>query len=135
VAYRFKTRTTSERLKYHAAAVAASNLTYASLGLARSLAQQAGIPPAAFIMPILEQTVENVRAVLEDADPNVHFPITGPLARGNTKTVLQQMQSIPVAQREVYALLSLALLNTLQQQSASLESGSLREALLAEIQK
>ncbi len=149
MAHRFTTRSETERHLYHAAAVAASNLMYASIHLSRQLAHRAGIPPSTFLSPILEQTIQNASAVLREMDTKAPFPITGPLARGEISTITSQIEALTPDERRIYSLLSLALLEVLEATtsgkvadsrkaaapSSDDASATLRNLLLSEIQK
>jgi len=100
-----KTDPVSKR-RYHVAAVAASNFTYAAYDLARELAKDAGIPVAEFLVPIMRQTLQNAaRAMYEDAP----FPLTGPLVRGDMDAVQRQLDAMPAHLREQYVHLTNAL--------------------------
>lgn len=93
--------------RYHAAAVAASNFTYAAYELARRLADDADIPVDVFLIPIMQRTLKNASEALEK---NLPFAITGPLIRGDVDGVRRQFESIPAEERDLYRHLSLALL-------------------------
>jgi predicted short-subunit dehydrogenase-like oxidoreductase (DUF2520 family) len=94
--------------RYHAAAVAASNFTYAAYELARRLADDADIPADVFLIPIIQRTLKNASEALEKNRP---FAITGPLMRGDVDAVRRQFESIPTEERDLYRHLSLALLH------------------------
>lgn len=96
------------KLRYHAAAVAASNLLYASLSLARSTAEVVQLPASEFLGPIVRQTVANA---LHSMDHNIPFGITGPLVRGDVDALRLQLQALPPQLQASYALLHLALLD------------------------
>ncbi len=95
------------RLRYHAAAVAASNFTYAAYELARKLAADADIPAPMFLPPIMLRTYENaVKALVDD----LPFAVTGPLVRGDVTALERQLAAIPFEERAMYCNLSRALL-------------------------
>lgn len=96
------------KLRYHAAAVAASNLLYASLSLARATAEVADLSATDFLMPIVRQTVANASRSIEHGLP---FGITGPLIRGDVEALRLQLHALPPELRPRYALLHLALLD------------------------
>jgi predicted short-subunit dehydrogenase-like oxidoreductase (DUF2520 family) len=100
-----KTDPVSKR-RYHAAAVAASNFTYAAYDLARELAKEAGIPVETFLVPIMRQTLENAARAMHDDAP---FPLTGPLVRGDMDAVQRQLDAMPDHLREQYVHLTNAL--------------------------
>ncbi|MBU3699275.1 MAG: DUF2520 domain-containing protein [Candidatus Kapabacteria bacterium] len=85
--------------RYHAAAVAASNFTYAAYDLARKLAEDVDIPVETFLAPIMRQTVENAIEAIQQGRP---FPITGPLVRGDMDAVQRQRQAMPDQLRQQY---------------------------------
>lgn len=93
--------------RYHAAAVAASNFAYASYELARQLAEDVGIDPHVFLVPIMQRTFENAADAIHDGEP---FGITGPLVRGDLAAVEKQLRAMPDHLRPMYKHLSLALL-------------------------
>ncbi len=104
-----KTDAVSKR-RYHAAAVAASNFTYAAYDLARRLAEDSGIPVAEFLGPIMRQTLENA---IESLRTGTAFPITGPLVRGDMDAVQRQLDAMPDDLKEQYVHLSEALKKTI----------------------
>ncbi len=83
---------------YHAAAVLASNYTVVLAALATDLLGRAGIEQEArlpAIMPLLESTIANLgRTGLPGA-------LTGPLARGDTGTVMQHLTALDGAAPEI----------------------------------
>lgn len=95
--------------RYHAAAVAASNFTYAAYDLARRLAVDVGIPEEAFLAPIMRQTLENAISAIRSGSA---FPITGPLVRGDTDAVQRQLDAMPDDLKEQYVHLTEALKRT-----------------------
>jgi len=94
--------------RYHAAAVAASNFTYAAYELARRLADDVGIDPERFLVPIMRRTLENAADAIHDEEP---FAVTGPLVRGDVDGVRHQLAAIPDELKPLYRSLSFALLN------------------------
>lgn len=96
--------------RYHAAAVAASNFTYAAYDLARRLAEDVGIPTEQFLVPIMRQTLENA---IEALKSNAPFPITGPLVRGDMEAVQRQLDAMPEHLKEQYVHLTEALRKTI----------------------
>ncbi len=100
-----KTDPVSKR-RYHAAAVAASNFTYAAYDLARRLAEDVGLPAEEFLAPIMRQTLENAITALKS---NATFPITGPLIRGDMEAVQRQLEAMPAHLKEQYVHLTEAL--------------------------
>ena len=101
----------ASKRKYHAAAVAASNLAYAAYSLARKIAIDAQIDPNTFLSPIIRRTYENAAHALSNGE---EFAVTGPLARGNVDAVVKQLESLPKDLQSSYAHLSLALIGAVQ---------------------
>lgn len=108
VPWRFTDITHERKRRYHAAAVAASNFTYAAYELARRLADAADIPADVFLVPIMERTVQNAASAMRAGVP---FAITGPLMRGDVDAVERQLEAIPAQDRPLYCHLSRALLD------------------------
>lgn len=133
--YRFTHRTRQDRLLYHAVAVVASNLTYASIDLARHLAIAAAIPVLDFVEPIVKQTLENAMNFMAEGDGLDQFPITGPLIRGETDIIEGHILALPEGERMSYALLSMALLERVKDTMDQEAVRKLHSVLLAEIQR
>ena len=110
-----KTDPVSKR-RYHAAAVAASNFTYAAYDLARSLANEAGIPVETFLVPIMQRTLDNAAKAMHDAAP---FALTGPLVRGDMDAVQRQLDAMPEHLREQYIHLTNALKEVIKRTASS----------------
>ena len=91
---------------YHAGAVAAANYTIALAGWAERLARSAGIPePAAakIYLPLMRGAVANLELGPVAA-------LTGPVRRGDAKTVQAHLASLQGDERELYRWLGLAAL-------------------------
>lgn len=108
VPWRFTDMSHDRKRRYHAAAVAASNFTYAAYELARRLAHAADIPADVFLVPIMQRTLHNATSALGDNEP---FAITGPIMRGDVDAVQRQLEAIPEEDRALYCHLSRALLD------------------------
>ncbi|MSY59861.1 MAG: DUF2520 domain-containing protein [Actinobacteria bacterium] len=87
----------SVRPLYHAGASIASNYLVTLFRSAAALFAEAGAPPEALV-PLLERTIEN------------GFDLTGPIARGDTDTVLRHETAISASShpelREMYDVLA-----------------------------
>jgi predicted short-subunit dehydrogenase-like oxidoreductase (DUF2520 family) len=82
--------------RYHAAAVFASNFVVSSVWAATALLRDAGVRDStAVLAPLLRATVENVVA------RGPEKAITGPIARGDTKTVRRHVEALAAAEPEV----------------------------------
>lgn len=120
---------TDERKRiYHAAAVAASNFTYAAYQLGRDLATAAGIPPDIMLAPIMHRTLHNAVDALQHDLP---FAMTGPIVRGDVDGVRRQFGAIPEASRDVYRQLGLALIEVVRDRHTTAVIDAMREALRA----
>ncbi len=91
---------------YHAGAVAAANYTVALAGLAQRLAQSAGIPAPAssrMFLPLLRGAVANLELGPAAA-------LTGPVRRGDVRTIRAHLAALGPDDRELYRWLGLAAL-------------------------
>lgn len=114
------------KLRYHAAAVAASNLLYASLSLARATSAVAQLPTSEFLVPIIRQTIANAHRSIEH---NIPFGITGPLVRGDVEALRLQLHALPQELQSRYALLHLALLDAVAHTLPSETVQNIRDVL------
>ncbi len=89
----------SDRGRYHAAAVVASNHLVALLGQVERLAASAGVPFEAF-GPLVLASVQNAFS-MGPADA-----LTGPVARGDLSTVEQHFRDLDPAERDAYRALA-----------------------------
>ncbi|MCU1466251.1 MAG: hypothetical protein JWM72_2179 [Actinomycetia bacterium] len=89
----------SDRGRYHAAAVIASNHLIALLGQVERLAATCAVPFEAFA-PLVTGSVRNAFA-LGPADA-----LTGPVARGDLTTVEQHLRDLDPAERDAYRALA-----------------------------
>jgi predicted short-subunit dehydrogenase-like oxidoreductase (DUF2520 family) len=87
------------RMLYHATAVVASNHVVALLGQVERMADNAGVPFAAFL-PIARAAVENAFGVGAAA------ALTGPIARGDLQTVARHLAALPPSERDAYRALA-----------------------------
>ncbi len=89
----------SERVRYHAAAVVASNHLVALLGQVERLAQSCGVPFEAF-RSLVQASVDNA-FVLGPAEA-----LTGPISRGDLTTVEQHLLALDPGDRDAYRALA-----------------------------
>jgi predicted short-subunit dehydrogenase-like oxidoreductase (DUF2520 family) len=89
----------SDRGRYHAAAVVASNHLVALLGQVERLAAGCGVPFEAFA-PLVLGSVQNAFALGPAA------ALTGPVARGDLATVEQHLRDLDPAERDAYRSLA-----------------------------
>ena len=87
------------RTRYHAAAVIASNHVVALLGQVERLAKDAGVPFAAF-RALVEASVENA------FEMGPAGALTGPIARGDLKTVEGHLRALDSSDRDAYRSLA-----------------------------
>ncbi|HSO95420.1 MAG TPA: Rossmann-like and DUF2520 domain-containing protein, partial [Acidimicrobiia bacterium] len=88
-----------QRAEYHAAAVVASNHLVALLGQVERLAEEAGIPLAAF-EPLVRATVDHV------FDLGPAAALTGPVARGDIATVSRHLAALHDDEHRAYQALA-----------------------------
>lgn len=91
--------TDEERIRYHAAAVVASNHVVALLGHLERLAASANLSSDAFL-PLVRDAVDAVE------DLGAAAALTGPVARGDASTIAAHLAALPPA--EVFAYRALA---------------------------
>ncbi len=90
-----------DRATYHAAAAVASNHVVALLGQVERLAAGIGVPPAAYL-DLARASVDNV------AELGATDALTGPVARGDWRTVEAHLAAIPADERAAYRALARA---------------------------
>jgi len=88
-----------ERAQYHAAATIASNHLVALLGQAVRVAGAVGVPPDA-LLPLVRASVDNVEAL------GAGDALTGPVARGDTDTVVRHLDALPAHEQAAYRALA-----------------------------
>ncbi|MGH7582120.1 MAG: Rossmann-like and DUF2520 domain-containing protein [Gemmatimonadales bacterium] len=92
----------AEKVRYHAAAVFASNYVVVVATVAARLAREAGLGDRAegaeVFVPLMRRTIENFAA-----DPG--SALTGPVARGDAATVRRHLAALDGEERELYVLL------------------------------
>lgn len=87
------------RVRYHAAAVLASNHLVALLGQVERVAADVGVP--------LEAYLDLARGALDDvAAVGPARALTGPVSRGDWDTVSRHLEAVAPAERPAYALLA-----------------------------
>jgi predicted short-subunit dehydrogenase-like oxidoreductase (DUF2520 family) len=84
-----------DRVRYHAAAVIASNHLVALLGQVERVAAEVGVPLDAYL-DLVSQTLDNVRRLGPGA------ALTGPVARGDWATVYRHLLAVGPAERHAY---------------------------------
>ena len=87
------------RDRYHAAACIASNHLVALLGQVERVGATAGVPLEAF-EPLVRATVDNVFALGPEA------ALTGPISRGDVRTVARHLAAVAVDEQRAYRALA-----------------------------
>ena len=87
------------RDQYHAAACIASNHLVALLGQVERVGAAAGVPLEAF-EPLVRATVDNVFALGPEA------ALTGPISRGDVRTVARHLAAVAVDEQRAYRALA-----------------------------
>lgn len=89
--------------EYHAAAVLTGNLTFGLVQQSIKLMQQAGIDPVSArlgLAKLLKSAAENLE------QHEIHKALTGPVARGDTRTIQKHLKVLTPEVRQVYETLS-----------------------------
>jgi len=102
---------TKAKAIYHAGAVFASNYLVVVEAIAQRLLRHAGLSDAdawAALRPLVEGTIEN----LSRAEPK--SALTGPVARGDTATIVRHLESLAIDDAKLYRALGRAALELAQ---------------------
>ena len=102
---------TKAKAIYHAGAVFASNYLVVVEAVAQRLLRHAGLSDAdawAALRPLVEGTIEN----LSRAEPK--SALTGPVARGDTATIVRHLESLAIDDAKLYRALGRAALELAQ---------------------
>jgi predicted short-subunit dehydrogenase-like oxidoreductase (DUF2520 family) len=89
----------TNRVRYHTAAVVASNHLVALLGQVERLAADCGVPFEAFA-PLVLASVQNAFSI------GPAHALTGPVSRGDLATVEQHLRDLDPAERDAYRALA-----------------------------
>ncbi|MEW6078652.1 MAG: Rossmann-like and DUF2520 domain-containing protein [Thermodesulfobacteriota bacterium] len=120
---------TESKVLYHAAAVVASNYLVAIVDIAFSLLESAGIrrPDAMTILaPLIQGTLANIKtAGIPDA-------LTGPIARGDTKTIADHVNGIYGHKNDLLAIYCQLGIHTLR---IARDKGSLPSSRIEEMER
>jgi len=120
---------TEAKTLYHASAVVASNYLVTLLDLAVRLIEEAGVKRQdAFnlLKPLIEGTLSNIEKV------GVQKALTGPIARGDTKTVEKHIQEIGFKRPELLALYKMLAFYTIDIAAAE---GSISESSIQALKR
>lgn len=102
------------KVKYHAAAVFASNLVAGLYDLAAELMQECGLSEAFSTQALLPLLLGNAGNI---ADRGVTEALTGPVERADSETVEKHIAALSKDEREIYRLLSKRLLGIAEQKN------------------
>ena len=118
---------TEQKTKYHAAAVASSNLFCALADLAEGWMRDCGFDQQAaheLLAPLMLGNMTNV------AEQGAVAALTGPVERGDAGTVAKHLSVLEVNDREIYRLLSLRLVAITQQKHPDKDFTNLLNVLM-----
>lgn len=116
-----------DKTKYHAAAVASSNLFCALAQTGLDWLLSCGFDAAtaqALLTPLMLDNVNNI------AEKGCVEALTGPVERGDIGTVQRHLETLVGDDREIYRLLSLRLLTLAQEKHPDKDYTNLKEVLL-----
>lgn len=117
----------TDKAKYHAAAVASSNLVCALAQMGEDWLKDCGFDREIaheILMPLMKGNVENIAA------KGCVEALTGPVERSDAGTVKKHLDVLDGNDREVYRLLSLRLLEMAQKKNPEKDYNNLKELLL-----
>lgn len=101
-----------EKTKYHAAAVASSNLVCAVASMAEDWMKECGFDAQVAHEMLVPLMLGNVEHIAKDGAVNA---LTGPVERGDADTVERHLAALQDDDREIYRLLSLRLVRIARQ--------------------
>jgi len=110
---------TLDKTLYHAAAMGASNLVLATLGMAQRLAVCAGVPPESAQGLLTALALRNVEAAQERG---IAEAFTGPMERGDERAVetllsaVAKAEALPVSDRQLWQRLLQSCMPLIQEQ-------------------
>lgn len=92
---------------YHLAAVFASNYLNSFIQLSKDIANLSGIPVQDFLVPIINQTIKNnfcdkIESKIDNNNKNLsndNFPISGPIIRKDTQTIIKHLEALKSLQQ------------------------------------
>ncbi len=116
----------ADKAKYHAAAVASSNLFCALAQMGEDWLSECGFDSEAahkILVPLMQGNVENM------ASKGCVAALTGPVERGDVGTIKRHLDVLEANDREVYRLLSLRLLDMAEKKNPDKDFNKLKEVL------
>lgn len=117
----------TKKAKYHAAAVASSNLVCALAQMGEDWLTDCGFDSETaheILIPLMKGNVDNL------ASKGCVEALTGPVERGDTGTVKKHLDVLEGIDREIYRLLSLRLIDIAQTKNPNKEYTNLKEVLI-----
>lgn len=123
----FKVIPTGQKMKYHAAAAASSNLFCALADMAESWMRDCGFDAQSaheLLTPLMLGNMTNV------AEQGAVAALTGPVERGDAGTVAKHLSVLEGDDREIYRLLSLRLVAITQQKHPDKDFTNLLNVLM-----
>lgn len=117
----------TEKAKYHAAAVASSNLVCALAQMGEDWLTDCGFDSETaheILIPLMKGNVDNL------ASKGCVEALTGPVERGDTGTVKKHLDVLEGNDREIYRLLSLRLIDIAQTKNPNKDYTNLKEVLI-----
>lgn len=123
----FKVIPTGQKMKYHAAAAASSNLFCALADMAESWMRDCGFDAQSaheLLTPLMLGNMTNV------AEQGAVAALTGPVERGDAGTVAKHLSVLEGDDREIYRLLSLRLVSITQQKHPDKDFTNLLNVLM-----
>jgi predicted short-subunit dehydrogenase-like oxidoreductase (DUF2520 family) len=123
----FRVIASEEKTRYHAAAVASSNLVCAVASMAEDWMMDCGFDGQAaheMLVPLMLGNMEHI------AKDGVEKALTGPVERGDAGTVARHLKALPDNDREIYRLLSLRLVRIARQKHPDKDFTNLLNVLM-----
>ena len=117
----------TDKAKYHAAAVASSNLVCALAQMGEDWLTDCGFDNETaheILIPLMKGNIDNI------AEKGCVKALTGPVERGDIGTVKKHLDVIEGSDREIYRLLSLRLIDTAQKKNPNKDYTNLKEVLI-----
>lgn len=117
----------TKKAKYHAAAVASSNLVCALAQMGEDWLTDCGFDSETaheILIPLMKGNVDNL------ASKGCVEALTGPVERGDAGTVKKHLDVLEGIDREIYRLLSLRLIDIAQTKNPNKEYTNLKEVLI-----
>lgn len=115
-----------QKVRYHAAAVFASNLVAGLYETASGILKDCGLGEEFSDRALLPLFLGNAQKI---AEKGVTDALTGPVERGDAETITAHLQALEGVEREIYRLLSRQLINIAKRKNPGRDYGSLKTVL------